>query len=94
MFAFSNEIFLHDLSSFKCDYILVRKGINSKFQPVQYLEIAYDLLKTFSLCWYIKETFNRKFNFLSSVTRRPGEYCLFIYLLCGFLFCRIYRATK
>ena len=49
MFAFSNEIFLHGLSSFKCDHILVGKGINSKFQPVQYLEIAYDLLKTFSV---------------------------------------------
>ena len=40
----------------------LRKGINSKFQPVEYLEITYDLLKTFSLCQYIKERFNRKFN--------------------------------
>lgn len=94
LLAFSNEIFCHGLSSFKCDYILVRKGINSKFQPVQYLEIACDLLKTFSLWWYIKESFNRKFNFLSSVTRRPGEYCLFIYFLCGFRFRRIYIGTK
>ena len=94
LFDFSNEIFCHGLSSFKCDYILVRKGINSKFQPVQCLEIACDLLKTFSLWWYIKESFNRKFNFLSSVTRRPGEYCLFIYFLCGFRFRRIYRGTK
>lgn len=62
MYAFSDEIFHHALFSVKCDYLIEKRYLNSKFQPVQYLEITYDLLKTFSLCYYIKERFNRKFN--------------------------------
>lgn len=61
---------------------LERKRIYSKFHLVQYQDINDDLLKAFSLCWYIKGSFNGKFSFLSNVKRRPGKYSLFFSLLC------------